>query len=621
MKIKNVNIKKFRQLENVEETKFGLVNELYGSNGCGKTSFISFITWILFGETLDYGKNDDMNIDSYKPFELIGGEITLENNNVEIIFAREFGYNETGKKTQDFFVNGRKVSNQKEYYSKIYKCFDIENFENLKIKNFDLLKALSDPYYLPNNENQFREFISAILNVNTSDILFEDEQFKEIEKDFRNNDNDYQATKDYYKQKLNETELRLNKTKLRLEELEDVKYNEEEFNELSNELNDLYNDNTNQFNEEIEETRKKIGTLYNELNVSKEKDLFNFENSEDKLELDKQQRELIRMQLEYFSAISMNDTNRSLIELVNEKLKAFEDRLEETKKTTFEEIKCPNCDTLINENDYKVFNKNKVETIKEIKEKIEITKKELKSYKIVDLTDLTNSVSKQKELVNVLEDKVKNLVNCDSEETINIKNEISKQQELLEKLENDYECKIEQERANKQPKISELKDKICGLAQAKDKLATLNIYKQNKETLLFNKSTLETRLNRLEKYRLKEIELIKINTKKIFGNEFDFEMLVKNKTTDSYKKVCYASINGLEHVKSNTAKYLKYAIMILEKIKDYIGCNDLPIVFDIADNIGKTARNEIFNLIKNSQVFYTRIADDDNVERKLNIIK
>ena len=73
MKIKSINIKKFRQLENVFEENIGLINELYGSNGSGKTSFISFITWLLYGETLDYGKNDEMNIDSYKPYDTIGG--------------------------------------------------------------------------------------------------------------------------------------------------------------------------------------------------------------------------------------------------------------------------------------------------------------------------------------------------------------------------------------------------------------------------------------------------------------------------------------------------------------------------------------------------------------------
>ena len=66
-------------------------------------------------------------------------------------------------------------------------------------------------------------------------------------------------------------------------------------------------------------------------------------------------------------------------------------------------------------------------------------------------------------------------------------------------------------------------------------------------------------------------------TNKIFGDEFQFEMLVKNKLNDNYKKVCYASIDGLEHNKSNTAKYLKLSIILLEKLKKYIGDCDIPI--------------------------------------------
>ena len=155
----------------------------------------------------------------------------------------------------------------------------------------------------------------------------------------------------------------------------------------------------------------------------------------------------------------------------------------------------------------------------------------------------------------------------------------------------------------------------------KAKLNNAKIYKQNKSVLLDNKSTYELRLSLLNEFKVNEINLIKEKTSEIFGNDFEFEMLVKNKSNDNYKKVCYASIDGLEHNKSNTAKYLKYSILLLEKLKAYIGGCDLPIVFDIADNIGKKTRNEIFELVKNSQVFYTRISDEDNVERKLNIIK
>ena len=206
MKIKSINIKKFRQLENVFEENVGLINELYGSNGSGKTSFISFITWLLYGETLDYGKNDEMNIDSYKPYETIGGEIILSDGLEEVSLVREFSIDDKGKKTNNFYINGRKVSKQDEYYNQVNDCFKV--FVNVKIKNFNLQRALSDPYYLPNNETQFRELISALLSdVDTYSVLFEDDKYRKIQNDFGKQGNDYDKCKEFYRQQLTEIEI------------------------------------------------------------------------------------------------------------------------------------------------------------------------------------------------------------------------------------------------------------------------------------------------------------------------------------------------------------------------------------------------------------------------------
>ena len=60
---------------------------------------------------------------------------------------------------------------------------------------------------------------------------------------------------------------------------------------------------------------------------------------------------------------------------------------------------------------------------------------------------------------------------------------------------------------------------------------------------------------------------------------------------------------------------------MLEKIKQYINPNcDIPIIFDIADNLGEKATKNITDVINNSQIFYTRIEWKDNVERQLKII-
>ena len=199
MKIIKIEIDKFRQLEDVV-LDVGLINELYGSNGAGKTSFISFISWILYGETLDYGKNDDMNIDSFKPNDSIGGTIYFTNGNDEYSIRRIYGYNEKGNKINNFFINGRKSSNQKEYYDFINRIFGIDKL-NIKIKDFNLIRALSDPYYLPNKETQFRDFINSLLNIDIYSELFENEKYEKLKKDF-DLQGGYDNIKAHYNQRL-----------------------------------------------------------------------------------------------------------------------------------------------------------------------------------------------------------------------------------------------------------------------------------------------------------------------------------------------------------------------------------------------------------------------------------
>ena len=169
-------------------------------------------------------------------------------------------------------------------------------------------------------------------------------------------------------------------------------------------------------------------------------------------------------------------------------------------------------------------------------------------------------------------------------------------------------------------KLSQLNAKYNELVDNKSHYDRLQKNIENKKVLLENKSTYTLRKSLLEEFKQEEIGIIKNETSKIFGNDFDFVMTMKNKSNDGYKKCCTPIVNGVAYQKSNTALELMLGIKMVESIKTYIkGCN-LPIIFDIADNIGKTARNEIFNSVS-SQIFYTRIDDDDNVERELRIIK
>ncbi len=623
MKISEINIKKFRQLENINESNIGLINELYGSNGCGKTSFISFITWMIYGETIDYGKNDDMNIDSYKPNELIGGDIVLTNkdNGEKIKLSREYGYNELNKKINNFYVNDRKVSRQDDYYYQVNKGFNL-NLDNIKIKNFNLQRALSDPYYLPNNETQFRELITHILNLDTFNVLFnENEKYNKIKEDLIYQDKDFDKCKDYYNSMITKLEKELMQINSIMLEYKNSKFDEEKYNDLLKELNETNKLSFNN-NKEIEEKYNEINKLQLEIVASKEEDINNIGISDNEKELNELKAKYNKLVMEYNSSLSYNNSIKSTKKLVKEKIELLNKDLEEVKKSTFKEIYCPNCNTLINEDDYKKFNQNKIERIKYIKDKIKKSNEELESYTEKDIEPmvetLNNYLSRLNELKAIVSNEKKDYVSDKTKQLIDKYNNLSKE---LAKLTNEDNEKKENFINEKQNKVDELSNQLLELSKEKDKQQRYLLSQNEKNKCLEEKMNYELKLSLLKEYKNDELTLIKNATNKIFGDEFQFEMLVKNKLNDNYKKVCYASIDGLEHNKSNTAKYLKLSIILLEKLKKYIGDCDIPIIFDISDNIGKTARNEIFNSIQYSQVFYTRIADEDNVSRELKIIK
>ena len=624
MKISEINIKKFRQLENINESNIGLINELYGSNGCGKTSFISFITWMIYGETIDYGKNDDMNIDSYKPNELIGGDIVLTNkdNGEKIKLSREYGYNELNKKINNFYVNDRKVSRQDDYYYQVNKGFNLNNLDNIKIKNFNLQRALSDPYYLPNNETQFRELITHILNLDTFNVLFNgNEKYNKIKEDLIYQDKDFDKCKDYYNSMITKLEKELMQINSIMLEYKNSKFDEEKYNDLLKELNETNKLSFNN-NKEIEGKYNEINKLQLEIVASKEEDINNIGISDNEKELNELKAKYNKLVMEYNSSLQYNNSIKSTKKLVKEKIELLNKDLEEVKKSTFKEIYCPNCNTLINEDDYKKFNQNKIERLKYIKDKIKKSNEELESYAEKDVNSmvdvLNNYLSRLEELKAIISNEKKDYTSDKTKQLIDKYNNLSQE---LAKLTNEDNEKKEKFINEKQNKVDELSNQLLELSKEKDKQQRYLLSQNEKNKCLEEKMNYELKLSLLKEYKNDELTLIKNATNKIFGDEFQFEMLVKNKLNDNYKKVCYASIDGLEHNKSNTAKYLKLSIILLEKLKKYIGDCDIPIIFDISDNIGKTARNEIFNSIQYSQVFYTRIADEDNVSRELKIIK
>ena len=167
---------------------------------------------------------------------------------------------------------------------------------------------------------------------------------------------------------------------------------------------------------------------------------------------------------------------------------------------------------------------------------------------------------------------------------------------------------------------SELNSKLLEVEKLKKYVETYNFFTNAKKECLYKKQQYETKLILIKKFANSEVELLNNYTKEIFGNEIEFIMLEQAKTTNTLKKVCYPKYKGKDYDSWNTAQRLLLAIKVVESFKNYLGGVDLPIIFDVADNIGNTIIDEIYETSK-SQMFFTTVKREDNHLRELIIRK
>ncbi len=83
-----------------------------------------------------------------------------------------------------------------------------------------------------------------------------------------------------------------------------------------------------------------------------------------------------------------------------------------------------------------------------------------------------------------------------------------------------------------------------------------------------------------------------------------FVMLEENLTNDGVKEVCYATVDGIPFKDVNTATKIKYGIRFIEKLKELLGHNQLPILSDRMEGI------DSFDTIKSltkEQLICTRV--------------
>ena len=142
-------------------------------------------------------------------------------------------------------------------------------------------------------------------------------------------------------------------------------------------------------------------------------------------------------------------------------------------------------------------------------------------------------------------------------------------------------------------------------AKYTEKLEYQEQLKKNQITLNNNESLLA----RCNAFIQKMISLI--NEKATEKTGLTFVMLEENLSNDGIKEVCYATINNIPFKDVNTATKIKYGIKFIEKLKELLGSNDLPILVDRMESIDSI--EAIKTMSNTEQIICTRVSNDENI--------
>lgn len=631
--IKELEIKSFRALKNVKYDNIGLVNKIYGKNGSGKTTTIEAINWVLSGETLDYGGTDELNINDLNPNEILDVKLTLSQGQT---LQRKYGnkIQDNGNETliNYFYVNDVKCKNQKDYFDCVCKAFNLNYKTQQKL---NLISCFINPYKfsLGVDSKILRKFIEELLNINIDKIVFDTGKFSKIIIDYNMQFGNFNNLIESYNKGIKNINANIDNANAVIGN-NDVDFDENELENLKVEKRVLQQNYKPFDNPKLHELSNLYIEKKKELAQSQSDDILNNTCQEEK----DIAKELVGLKNEYNSnvdkynsAIATSNFLNTKLETTKNSLELTENLLKETKESSFETIICPHCNGIVNENGLNDFNEKKANKIKEINATIEAKKTEIENLtkeknandlKVDDLIDLLSAEQKQLSKLKSDLEKIKkdpNRINK-SQKTIDLEKIVETTEIDLAKLKEQYEMDKANYNNDYNNKLNEIETKINALLISKEKKSFITKAIDEKRKLLKEKEELENKIVIAKEFKKVKIQETKKQLSKIFGDDLDFEFIKEYKTSDNFKEVCYATLKGIKYSSMNTANKLKIGILIIKKLKEYIGGCDLPIVFDISDNLGNEALNNIISNA-NTQLFFTSVDKEDKEERSLCIVK
>lgn len=677
MKIKTVIIDNFRNIEHAEY-ELSDMNIFAGPNGTGKSNTILAIYWLINDYLMD-GTSDDA---SNKPFFRDKNTKT----SVELEFSdgwnirkeywenwvKKRGKNEKtmeGNLTQ-YYIRGDKVT-VKEARQELIKRLGLDVQNNTK--GFNLSLALSDPNYIGErvDQNVLRSFIIDLVgDVKNDDVFETDDIFEKIHSLLNEYDGDPSQVIKSLKKKIKVCKDDIIGKEKAVEVLKDTKdVSEDEFNNARSEIYRIEdkiavyrNQKVSSINNEISRLEKEISNIKLKLSesIASDNDYMSNANFQLNRKIEKarsdwrvKKSELETLNNERFDLDRkkriMEDRVISLKRSASEKETQLDDaRVQyfEISKSEFvnpynmpEEIKCPECGFLLNqdafssiekaiENSKKMFEDEKKKRIAEninkgktLKFEIEDIKKEIDELEnnINNLKDsideMDNHIMIKNKEVHALEEDGKQLSSglindYVSEKTMNLKNELVRMKEALD-FEKEHDHTIDDIEEKIRTCIHDKREFDEVISMHNNYLAIqIEIQRilDEADEVAKKQTKLEQKLVIVGEFMKTKLSMLTENVEKVFGTDITFTLVKTNIKEGSWEEVCYPSVlkKQIPFVRGSESEKIRAGIYMIECIKKRLKIDDIPIIFDRSNDLDSS---NLKNLGTNAQIITTRVDD------------
>ena len=195
-------------------------------------------------------------------------------------------------------------------------------------------------------------------------------------------------------------------------------------------------------------------------------------------------------------------------------------------------------------------------------------------------------------------------------------NEIQLLQEQVSQLQQNANAAIEQERAEINRQIEELKAERDELNIAKSKYLTKVQVQENYDLAVAKRNDHESIYNTINDVIHTMIDMC--NKKAYEKTGFEFVMLEET-LSDTVKEVCYMIVDGVPFANVNTSRKAIIGTLFISKVKDILEDlgtpkNDLPILFDKLESISLKTFEDNKQVFENCQFIGTKVTEGKEIK-------